>query len=132
MTKLTFCDLTESFLLNKDVSDLYERVLAHVFEALQYSSQFRFSHLSDSGFQASDTAVKDPNCALLESTNALFWLEVLSLLILVGQSTTVAHNCAVFFKVSLIFLYVLSTINTDGYSWMWMNCRMSVSNWIDL
>ena len=84
--------------LNKDISDLADRVSKKISEELQYSSRFWFTRLVPSKLTEADAVpgVRD----LLCSWNLLFWLESLSLQGSVLQSFPALRACMDFFHVS--------------------------------
>lgn len=100
--EFNICRLNDSFLLNRDVPDLREKIMMHVSDLLQYSALFWLVHLSKSGLEAKDEEAGAQVSGLLKTTNALFWLEVLSLLNAVPQGTAILRECVVYFTVFLL------------------------------
>ena len=97
--KFNICKLGDSYRFNKDIPNLRELISAHVPETFQYSSVFWSTHLLKSGLKYYDENAKGPVSALLTSTKALFWLEVLSLLAMVGEGIAVLEESTAFFEV---------------------------------
>jgi hypothetical protein len=63
--------------LNKDVTDLKERIQANISEELSYSSRFWFTHLLPS--HSAEEDIHRAVCDLFGTQRLLFWLECLSL-----------------------------------------------------
>ena len=100
--KFNICELEDSYRKNKDVPDLAIRISNFIPEALQYSSLFWFSHLSQSNLAPGSEEVTSEVSRLFGSLKALFWLEVLSLLGAIGHGIGLLRECAAFFAVRCI------------------------------
>ncbi|KAI0341545.1 WD40 repeat-like protein [Trametopsis cervina] len=82
--RFNICNLETSYRANKDVSDLAPRIQNNIYPALNYACRFWNSHL---------TAAPHKECpfdalSLFLERKLLFWLEVMSLLGLVGSAST--------------------------------------------
>ena len=102
--KFNICGLEDSYRKNKDIPDLASRISKSIPEALQYSSLFWFSHLSQSNLAPGSEEVASEVSRMLGSPKALFWLEVLSLLGAVGHGIVLLRECTAFFVVRCTFL----------------------------
>ena len=95
--RFNICGLEDSFLLNKDVPDLPDRISANVAEALQYAASFWASHLEQANVDAKMSAKKV--LAILSTVKGLYWVEVVSLMDVVDRGIVVLQDCASFFMV---------------------------------
>ena len=95
--KFNICELESSFLLNKDVPNLRDRISKHVTEALQYAATFWVFHLKQANVEAKGSAEKV--VAFLDSVKGLYWVEVLSLMDAVDRGIVMLQDCASFFTV---------------------------------
>ncbi|KAJ6587460.1 hypothetical protein DFH09DRAFT_229581, partial [Mycena vulgaris] len=86
--KFNICDLPTSYLRNVDFPDIRKRLNDHIPQHLQYSCRFWADHLARTSFD-SDLA-QEAGKFLLDKF--LFWLEVLSLLGLVGHAPPALSN----------------------------------------
>ncbi|KIN93162.1 hypothetical protein M404DRAFT_542884, partial [Pisolithus tinctorius Marx 270] len=80
--RFNICELESSYLANSEVSDLSKRIKEKIPHHLSYSCQFWAQHLWKTGF---DLELAGLVKAIVGSENILFWLEVLSLLEMVGK-----------------------------------------------
>lgn len=76
MLKFNICNLETSYLANKDVEDLEERVKANIPDSLQYGCLYWTAHLTESNRATTDELI----ASFLLSRDILYWLEALSLL----------------------------------------------------
>lgn len=100
--KFNICELDDSSLSNRDIPDLPQRILKFISEALQYSTMFWFSHLSESGLEPDDRDVVKTVLELFQTMEVFFWLEVLSLMNTVMHGVFILKSCNKYFSVRLI------------------------------
>ncbi|TFK66216.1 WD40 repeat-like protein [Pluteus cervinus] len=96
--KFNICCLESSSSFNKNIQSLPETIAVHVSESLQYSSLFWFSHLKGITLKDDDEEVKASVSGFLKSTKVFFWLEVLSLLDVIGRGIVMLRESSEFFK----------------------------------
>lgn len=76
MLEFNVCELQSSYVANKDVPDLEQRVKAKIPERLRYSCLYWVSHYA----RMDDGAIKEHILEFFRSLRVLYWLEVLSLI----------------------------------------------------
>ncbi|KIN93504.1 hypothetical protein M404DRAFT_1008886, partial [Pisolithus tinctorius Marx 270] len=95
--QFNICELESSYLANSDVSDLSKRIKEKIPHHLSYSSRFWAQHLWKTGF---DLELAGLVKAIVGSEKILFWLEVLSLLRMVGKGVDALDTVATWLQVS--------------------------------
>ncbi|KAI0341535.1 WD40 repeat-like protein [Trametopsis cervina] len=82
--RFNICNLETSYRANKDVSDLAPRIQNNIYPALNYACQFWHSHL----IAAPHAQCPFGKLSSFLEAKLVFWLEVMSLLGLVGSAST--------------------------------------------
>ena len=109
--RFNICELKDSFRLNKDVPDLPACISKHITESVQYATVFWLSHVEKSDGDVKECAKKAYE--FLSSREALFWVEVLSLMDVVDLGIIVLQDCARFFTVRQIFCEIARLLTTS-------------------
>lgn len=104
--RFNICKLDDSFLLNDAVPNLASRIKQNITEALQYGILFWMSHREQSRLNERDDQILD----FLNSREALFWVEALSVLGVVDRGIIALQDCSDFFAVRPVFRYVLQQL----------------------
>ena len=81
--RFNICKLEDSRLANNDVNDLPSRIKENISDTLQYSSLYWSNHLCFSP-NTDDRRVWESLRKIFEGPHALFWIEVLSILGMLG------------------------------------------------
>ncbi|KIN98787.1 hypothetical protein M404DRAFT_1005115 [Pisolithus tinctorius Marx 270] len=89
--QFNICGLESSYLANAEVSDLLKRIKEKIPHHLSYSSRFWGQHLWKTPF---DLQLAGLVRAIVGSEKILFWLEVLSLLGMVGKGVDILSTVA--------------------------------------
>jgi hypothetical protein len=76
--RFNICDLKTSHLLNKDVSDLPERITEKIQDPLLYSCHFWAAHIQDMPTGQEDNAALISEIEDFVHFRFLYWLEVMS------------------------------------------------------
>ncbi|KAG8849605.1 hypothetical protein FRB91_009742 [Serendipita sp. 411] len=74
------CQLESSFVLNKDVPDLKERISRYISKALQYGCVYWPDHVLQSETSSHDSEIETAALHIAENGYLLFWMEVISVL----------------------------------------------------
>ncbi|TFK59544.1 hypothetical protein BDN72DRAFT_966032 [Pluteus cervinus] len=93
--KFNICNLTSSYVLNKDIHDLQDKIVKNISQALQYAAVFWLCHfavyIENSDIKTStDTKLE----SLLTNSSGLYWIEVISLLGEVYNTLPVLFNAS--------------------------------------
>jgi len=81
--RFNICELEDSRLTNADVKDLASRIRENISDALQYSSLYWSNHLCFTS-NTGEGRVRDKLRKFFEGPYALFWVEVLSIMGMLG------------------------------------------------
>ena len=81
--RFNICKLEDSLLPNHDVKDLASRIKENISDTLQYSSLYWSNHLCFTS-DTDDPRVWESLRIIFEGSHALFWIEVLSVLGMLG------------------------------------------------
>ncbi|KAG8798546.1 hypothetical protein FRC20_007099 [Serendipita sp. 405] len=74
------CQLESSFVLNKEVADMNERISKHISKALQYACIYWLDHVVGSNGASGDREVDAALLRVVEDGYSLYWMEVISAL----------------------------------------------------
>jgi len=81
--RFNICELEDSRLANADVKDLASRIKENISDALQYSSLYWSNHLCFTP-NIGERRVRDKLKKFFEGPSALFWVEILSIMGMLG------------------------------------------------
>lgn len=113
--QLNICKLDSSYVLNRHVDDLQQRISQHVSHFLQYSCLYWVDHLSEA---ITGTLEKqktlDSIKAIVCKQKALFWIEVLSLMQEMHSAISILYKLQGLVKVSCIYRLLLFDFNNTS------------------
>ncbi|KAG8820506.1 hypothetical protein FRC19_008802 [Serendipita sp. 401] len=78
--QFNICRLESSFVLNRGVLDLKERISEYISKELQYACVYWPDHVLNSETSSHDPEVESAILQIVENENSLFWMEVTSVL----------------------------------------------------
>ena len=110
--RFNICQLNSAYVLNSEVRDLRERILANIPESLQYSCVHWMDHLlSAEAPLAQEASVRAAIREFLRSIKSLFWLEALSLTKELKAGINALGHCLRAYDVSVSPVYVMNGSN---------------------
>ncbi len=89
--KFNICDLETSYVANKDLQDLDNRIQRCISPLLRYASLYWVEHLEDGKHELSKETHSDVNM-LLEGPQTIYWIEMLSLLGMIPQAADIMEK----------------------------------------
>ncbi|KIN95017.1 hypothetical protein M404DRAFT_87651, partial [Pisolithus tinctorius Marx 270] len=95
--QFNICGLESSYLANAEVPDLLKRIKKNIPHHISYSSQFWAQHLKKTVFDLSLAALVK---AIVGSEKFLFWLEIISLLGMVGKGLDALSTISTWLQVN--------------------------------
>ena len=93
--RFNICDFRTSFAANKDVSDLAQKIKDNISESLLYSCLYWTTHLTEANLSTVVALVSE----FFQSLNAIYWIEVFSLVDGLRAGLDALQSVMVFFTV---------------------------------
>lgn len=94
--RFSICNLETSYIANKDVHELSQKIRSNLPESLAYSCLYWITHLTGANQVTVEVLVPE----LFQSPKAIYWVEVLSLVDGLKVGLEALQSVMVFFKVS--------------------------------
>ncbi|KAG8756269.1 hypothetical protein FRC14_003210 [Serendipita sp. 396] len=108
------CQLGSSFVLNRDVPDLNEKISKHISKGLQYGCVYWPDHIVNSNGASGDCEVDRALLQVIEDGSSLYWIEVMSALGNIPKAIKGLQDIEKYHLVSLLVQRTYACTNRAG------------------